>query len=395
MKKCAALAEDLAQRIRSVIGTQRGTEPLHAPEFNGRERDLVLDCIDTGWVSSVGSYVDIFETEVARRAGCSYGVAVVNGTAALEIALIVAEVNSNDEVLVPALTFVATANATRHVGAMPHFIDSSYDTMGICPVRLRSHLEKVAVVRDGETRNRETGRRIAAVVPMHVFGCPVDVDGLYEVISDWPMVLVEDAAESLGSRYRGRVCGSLGELAAISFNGNKIITTGGGGAVVTNNAELAKRAKHLSTTAKLAHKWEFRHDEIAYNYRMPNLNAALGVAQLEQLTERLNQKQRLFDNYAKAFHGLVGAQLFRAPNGSESNNWLVTIVLDQAKAKSRDAVLQVLNDKGIMARPVWSLMHRLPMYQSAPRADLSQAEDLEARLLNIPSSAYLGRQGAS
>ena len=390
MRKCAALAEDLAQRIRSVVGTENGIVPLHAPEFNGRERDLVLDCIDTGWVSSVGSYVDIFEAEVARRAGCSYGVAVVNGTAALQIALVVAGVNANDEVLMPALTFVATANATTHVGATPHFIDSSYETLGICPTRLRSHLEQVAVVREGETWNRQSGQRIAAVIPMHVFGCPVDIDGLYEVLADWPMVLVEDAAESLGSRYKGLFCGSLGELAAISFNGNKIITTGGGGAVVTNNAEFAKRAKHLSTTAKLAHKWEFIHDEIGYNYRMPNINAALGVAQLEQLTERLNRKQRLFDNYAKAFHGLTGAQLFSVPTDSQSNNWLVTVLLDRAYAKNRDTILKVLNDIGIMTRPVWRLMHRLPMYKSAPRADLTQAEDLEMRLLNIPSSAYLG-----
>ena len=390
MKKCAALAEDLTQRIRSVIGTENGLVPLHVPEFNGRERDLVLNCIDTGWVSSVGSYVDIFEAEVARRADCSYGVAVVNGTAALEIALVVAGVKGNDEVLVPALTFVATANATTHVGATPHFIDSSYETLGICPVRLRSHLEQVAVVREGETWNRRTGQRIAAVVPMHVFGCPVDIDGLYEVIADWPMVLVEDAAESLGSRYRERFCGSLGELAAISFNGNKIITTGGGGAVVTNNADFAQRAKHLSTTAKIAHKWEFIHDETGYNYRMPNLNAALGVAQFEQLDTRLAQKKSLFNAYKRSLDGLEGVQLFHAPSGSLTNNWLITLVLDPIFANQRDYLLQVLNGEGIMARPIWKLMHHLPMYAKHPRADLSQAEDLVTRVLNIPSSAYLG-----
>lgn len=390
MAKYVALAEDLAERIRSVIGAEQDIVPLHVPEFKGRERDLVLDCIDTGWVSSAGSYVDIFEAEVARRAGCSYGVAVVNGTAALQIALVVAGVNANDEVLVPALTFVATANAATHVGATPHFIDSSYDTLGICPARLRSHLEHLAFVREGETWNRQTGRRIAAVVPMHVFGCPVDIDGLYEVISDWPMVLVEDAAESLGSRYRGRDCGSLGELAAISFNGNKIITTGGGGAVVTNNAELAKRAKHLSTTAKLAHRWEFIHDAIGYNYRMPNLNAALGVAQFEQLDTRMAQKKSLFDAYERAFDGLEGVQLFHAPSDSITNNWLITLMLDPMFSNDRDYLLQVLNGEGIMTRPIWKLMHHLPMYEHHPRADLSQAEDLASRILNIPSSAYLG-----
>lgn len=389
-------AEDLVQRIRSVIGTEEAFVPLHVPEFDGRERELLLDCIDTGWVSSVGSYVDTFEAEVARLSGCAHGVVVVNGTAALQIALIVAGVQASDEVLVPALTFVATANATSHLGAVSHFVDSAYDTLGICPVRLRAHLEQTAEVRDGATWNRQTGRRIAAVVPMHVFGCPVDMDGLDAVVADWPMVVVEDAAESLGSRYKGRLCGSLGTVAAVSFNGNKIVTTGGGGAIVTNDEGLAKRSKHLTTTAKLPHKWAFLHDEVGYNYRMPNLNAALGVAQLEQLQTRLAQKQSLFHAYAEAFRGLNGVQLFTAPEGVVSNNWLVTLVLDPAHAQDREQLLQVLNDAGIMTRPIWTLMHRLPMYAQNPRADLSQAEDLEARVLNIPSSAYLGtREGAA
>ena len=390
------LAEDLVQRIRGVIGTDEGFVPLHVPEFHGRERELLIDCIDTGWVSSVGAYVDAFEAEVARLSGCAHGVVVANGTAALQIALIVAGVQAGDEVLMPALTFVATANATSHLGAVPHFVDSAYDTLGICPDRLRAHLEHVADVRDGQAINRQTGRRIAAVVPMHVFGCPVDMDGLDAVVADWPMVVVEDAAESLGSTYKGRPCGSLGTVAAVSFNGNKIVTTGGGGAIVTDDEALAKRAKHLTTTAKLPHKWAFLHDEVGYNYRMPNLNAALGVAQLEQLDTRLAQKRRLFDAYAEAFRGLNGVQLFYAPEGSVSNNWLVTLVLDPGHAQDRDNLLQVLNDAGVMTRPIWTLMHRLPMYQDAPRADLTQAEDLEARVLNIPSSAYLGvREGTA
>lgn len=298
--------------------------------------------------------------------------------------------------LVPALTFVATANATRHLGAEPHFVDSAYDTLGICPLRLRAHLEQVAEVRNGQTWNRHTKRRIAAVVPMHVFGCPADMDGLDAVVADWPMAVVEDAAESLGSTYKGRPCGSLGTVAAVSFNGNKIVTTGGGGAIVTDDAALAKRAKHLTTTAKLPHKWAFLHDEVGFNYRMPNLNAALGVAQLEQLDTRLAHKQALFYAYTQAFRGLQGVSLFHAPEGSVSNNWLVTLVLDPARAGDRDHLLTVLNDAGVMTRPIWTLMHRLPMYQDAPRADLTQAEDLEARVVNIPSSAYLGsREGTA
>lgn len=386
-------AEDLVRRIRRVIGTEDSFVPLHVPEFHGRERELLLDCIDTGWVSSVGPYVDTFERDVARLAGCRHGVVVANGTAALQIALIVAGVQAGDEVLVPALTFVATANAASHLGAVSHFVDSAYDTMGLCPLRLRAHLEQVAAVQDGQTWNKQTGRRIAAVVPMHVFGCPVDMDGLSAVTEDWPMAVVEDAAESLGSRYKGRPCGGLGTVGAVSFNGNKIVTTGGGGAVVTNDAALAKRAKHLTTTAKLPHRWAFLHDEVGYNYRMPNLNAALGVAQLEQLEIRLRQKQSLFEAYANAFRGLDGATLFTAPKESVSNNWLVTLVLEPGHAEARDHILEVLNDAGVMTRPIWTLMHRLPMYAGNPRADLAQAETLEARVLNIPSSAYLGTRG--
>lgn len=384
------LAEELLNRIRSVIGVGDDVLPLHIPEFDGRERELLIDCIDTGWVSSVGSYVDAFEVEVARLSGCSHGVAVVNGTAALQTALVVAGVKASDEVLMPALTFVATANAASYVGAVPHFVDSAYDTLGICPARLRSHLEVTAEVRDGETRNRLTGRRIAAIVPVHVFGCPVDMDGLDEVVSDWPMLVVEDAAESLGSSYKGRPCGSLGKLAALSFNGNKIVTTGGGGAIVTEDAVLAKRAKHLTTTAKVPHPWAFNHDEVGYNFRMPNLNAALGVAQLEQVGTRLALKRNLYNAYAEALQGLEGVNLFKAPEGSLANNWLVTLMLEPCHADERDQLLQVLNQAGVMTRPIWTLMHRLPMYADMPRADLLQAEDLEARVLNIPSSAYLG-----
>lgn len=392
MKKNNNLAADLVRGIRQVAGSQSDFVPLHVPEFYGRERELVLDCIDTGWVSSVGRYVDEFEEKVAGFVGCAHGVAVSNGTSALHIALMVAGVTSDDEVLVPTLTFVATANAVSYLGATPHFVDSAYDTLGVCPSSLRCHLRRIAEVRNGQTWNRKTGRRIAAIVPMHVFGCPIDMDGLNTLLEDWPMVVVEDAAESLGSRYKGRSCGSLGKVAAISFNGNKIITTGGGGAIVTNDLVLAKRAKHLSTTAKRAHKWDFVHDEIGYNYRMPNINAALGVAQLEQVGQRLKHKQMLFDKYSKAFRELVGATLFSPPPFSQSNHWLITLVLGSCYAEDQHKVLQTLNDAGIMARPVWTPMHLLPMYRSEPRADLAQAEDLALRIINIPSSAYLGVQ---
>lgn len=384
------LAEELVLRIRDVIGKEDALIPLHVPEFNGRERELLLDCIDTGWVSSVGTYVDALEKEVARLSGCAHAVVVNNGTAALQVALKVSGVGPEDEVMMPALTFVATANAASHIGAVPHFVDSAYDTMGVCPSRLRIHLEQVAEIRDGETWNVRTGRRIKAIVPMHVFGCPVDMNTLDLVVADWPMAVVEDAAESLGSIYQGNPCGSLGQIAAISFNGNKIITTGGGGAIVTNDFELAKLAKHLTTTAKLSHRWAFIHDEVGYNYRMPNINAALGVAQLEQLRDRLEQKKLLFKKYAIAFDRLDGVKMFSAPEGSISNNWLITLILNRDEAKQRNAILERLNSAKIMARPIWTLMHKLSMYEAHPRADLTQAIDLEARVFNIPSSAHLG-----
>lgn len=381
------LGHRLVARLRPMLAPGGEFVPLHIPEFLGRERELVLDCIDTGWVSSVGAHVDAFEARVAGVCGAAHGVAVANGTAALQVALQVAGVAPGDEVLMPALTFVATANAASHLGAMPHFVDSTRDTLGLCPARLARHLDKIAERRGDAVYNKGTGRRIAAVVPVHIFGCPVDMEALRAVVADWPMPIVEDAAEALGSTYRGQPCGSLGDIAALSFNGNKILTTGGGGAIVTNDAAMAARAKHLTTTAKVPHIWDFDHDEVGYNYRMPNLNAALGVAQLEQLDTRLEAKARLQARYAKALDGLPGVSLFSAPQGSVCNNWLVTVLLKDADA--RNTVLQTLNDAGLMARPIWRLMHRLPMYRDAPRADLAEAEDLEARVINLPSSAYL------
>lgn len=380
---------ELAARVRQVTGPSDALIPLHIPEFRGREWELVKDCLDTGWVSSVGSYVDRFETEVAAASGVRFGIAVVNGTTALHIALLLAGVQPGDEVILPALTFVATANAVSHAGAVPHLVDSSETTLGLDPWALERHLERIAVPGHDGPRNRETGRRIAGIVPMHAFGFPVDMAPLMDVAGRWNLPVIEDAAESLGSTYRGKPCGSFGLVAVLSFNGNKIITTGGGGAIVTDNEDLARRAKHLTTTAKVPHRWAFVHDEVGYNYRLPNLNAALGCAQFEQLPQRVAAKRRLADRYAERFVDFEGARIVRDAAGSESNYWLNTLLLDRSHADRRDAVLEVLNGSGLMARPVWALMHRLPMYASCPRADLSVAEDLEARAINLPSSAGL------
>mgnify|MGYP003113677048 CR=1 FL=1 len=384
------LLEGVLDRLGRVLGPADSFIPLHVPEFLGDEQALVADCIDTGWVSSVGRYVDEFERAVAAACGATYGVAVVNGTAALEVSMKVAGVLPGDEVLMPALTFVATANATHHLGAIPHFVDSAENTLGLDPIALAAHLRTIAITGPDGLVNRETGRRIACVVPMHAFGHPVDMVGLKAVADEFGLVIVEDAAESLGSSLNGRPLGSFGRVGAVSFNGNKIVTTGGGGAIVTDDEELARWAKHLTTTAKVSHPWAIEHDEPGYNYRLPNLNAALGVAQMAQLDERIEKKRRLAQRYIERFAGFEGGTMFAERQGARANYWLNTMVLaaDTTEA-ARNTLLEGLNAAGYMARPVWTLMHRLPFHADAPRAPLPVAEDLERRIINLPSSAML------
>lgn len=382
------LAADFVARVRSVVGTRPFT-PLHEPEFSGDEWLLVKDCIDSGWVSSVGKYVDRFEAEVAIRCGAAHGVAVVNGTAALHAALLALGVSRGDEVLVPAMTFVATANAVAHAGAIPHFIDSATDTLGIDPISLRAHLIRIANRSHGRTVNSETGRPITAIVPMHTFGHPVDMDAVMATAAEFEIPVIEDATESLGSLYKGRCTGGIARLGVISFNGNKIITTGGGGAVVTDDPDLARRLKHLTTTAKVPHRWAFNHDEVGYNYRLPNINAALGCAQIARLDSFLARKRRLAAAYDAKLNGVQGLSMFRQPWFAESNFWLNAVLLDKPDISMRDALLSAANEAGLMCRPVWTLMHRLPMYAENPRAPLPSAEAIEGRLINIPSSANL------
>lgn len=378
-------------RLREFTGG--GTDPvaLHEPLFAGEEWALVKECLDTGWVSYAGAFVDEFERRLAERCGTRHAVAVVNGTAALHMAAIVAGVEAGDEVLVPTLTFVATVNAVAHAGAVPHFVDSAADTLGIDPDALTDHLEAVAEMEDGKLINRRTRRRIAAIVPVHVFGHPVDMDGVSAVAARFGLPVIEDATEALGSLYRGKPCGSLGLLGTLSFNGNKIITTGGGGAILTDDADLARRAKHLATTAKLAHRWEFLHDEVGYNYRLPNLNAAVGCAQLDQLDGFLAAKRRLAERYLDAFDGFEGLSPVREPRLGESNYWLNAVRLQGSHVHLRDDVLAATNAAGLMCRPVWRPIHRLDMYEAAPRAPLPMAEAIEKELINVPSSAKLGR----
>jgi perosamine synthetase len=374
----------------AILQKDGGFVALHEPAFAGNEGLYVQECINTGWVSSVGKFVDRFEVELAQFTGSRHAVAVVNGTAALHVCLLLAGVEAGDEVIIPALTFVATANAVMYAGGIPHFVDSDERTLGLDPYKLGDYLQEIAEVRAGYCVNRRTGRRIRAVVPMHTFGHSVDLDPLIDVCERFGLILIEDAAESLGSLYKGRHTGSFGLLSAISFNGNKIMTTGGGGAILTNDPVLAKKAKHLTTTAKVPHAWSFWHDQLGYNYRMPNLNAALGCAQLEQMPDFLVRKRRLAGHYRATFANIEGLRYFEPPAFSESNYWLNALLLDDQVPQQRDAILQATNSQGLMTRPVWSLLHRLPMYEACPRMDLAASESLEMRLINIPSSVSLG-----
>ena len=321
------LVEEVVGAIRSVVGPK--PVALHEPSFQGNEWLYLKECLDSTYVSSVGKFVDRFEDELAKCTGAKYAISVVNGTAALQIALKLAGVQPGDEVLIPALTFVATANAVSYCDAIPHFADSEERTLGIDSSKLREYLEGNSSQHSGQCINNFTGCVIRALVPMHTFGHPSDIEGLLSIARDFNLVLVEDAAESLGSFYNGQHTGTFGLFGALSFNGNKTITTGGGGAILTNSESLARHAKHLTTTAKLPHAWEFRHDEIGYNYRMPNINAALGCAQLEQLPAKLAAKRELFSRYHAAFAGIKGVTLFKEPQNCQSNYWLQTLLLDE------------------------------------------------------------------
>ncbi len=382
------LPQDIVRAIKSVVGD--GPLALHEPRFNGNEWVYLKECLDSTFVSSVGKFVDRFEDDLANFTGAKSAVAVVNGTAALHVALRLAGVEAGDEVLLPALTFIATANAVAYCQATPHFVDSAERSLGMDSVSLREYLSTFTEICNGHCVNRKTGRIIRAMVPMHTFGHPVDISALLAIAHDFHLQLIEDAAESLGSTVGGQHTGTFGLMGTLSFNGNKTITAGGGGAILTNDVELGKRAKHITTTAKLPHRWNFVHDEVGFNYRLPNLNAALGCAQLEQLPGFLRDKRCLFGQYQAAFANVAGVHLVAEPTGSSSNYWLQTLLLDAAHAGQRDAVLAATNDSGLMTRPIWALMNRLPMYANSPSAPLPVAESLEQRVINIPSSSGLG-----
>jgi aminotransferase in exopolysaccharide biosynthesis len=362
--------------------------PLHEPRFIGNEKKYVTDTIDSTFVSSVGAYVDLFEEMIAGISQTKRGVAVVNGTAALQVALRLSGVSEGDEVLTQALTFVATANAIAYNGADPVFIDVDHDTMGLSPQAVKTFLEAYGELREGDCYNKKTGKRISACVPMHTFGFPVHLKELLEVCKKWNIPIVEDAAESLGSQYHGKPTGSFGNFGIFSFNGNKIVTAGGGGAIVTNDIKAGDTAKHLTTTAKKAHKYEYIHDELGYNYRMPNLNAALICAQLEHLDTFIEIKRSLAQEYAEFFES-SGIKFRTEMPDTKANYWLMCVELDNRAG--RDEFLERTNEEKIMSRPIWQLMYRLPMYNHCFRDDQKNAEYLEDRIVNIPSSVNVNK----
>lgn len=379
--------DGIISAIRQAIPHARLPAQLHEPRFAGREKEYLQRCIDSGWVSSGGPFVEEFENKLAALSGTKFAVATMSGTAALHAALHIIGVAPGDEVIMPALTFVATANAVTYCGAVPHFVDMELATLGLDPQKLKTHLEHVSTRKEGKLVNRDTGRPMKAVVPVHVFGHPVDMDALNDVCRLFDLPVVEDATESLGSLYKGKPCGGLGLLGVLSFNGNKIVTTGGGGAIVTDDELLARRAKHLTTTAKQPHPWAFVHDEIGWNYRLPNLNAALGLAQLEELNGFVESKRALAGRYAAAFAGVDGVSFVREPAGTRSNYWLNAILLEDDSSASRDAVLQASHKAGFLTRPAWTPMHQLAIFAHCPRSELSVTESLARRLVNLPSSA--------
>ena len=377
--------DDVINFIQETYKT-KGIIPLHEPRFLGNEKKYLNECIDSTFVSSVGKFVDKFEEDIANYIGVKYAVATSNGTSALHIALLISGVESDDEVITQPLTFVATCNAISYCGAQPVFVDVDKDTMGLSPTALGFFLENNTTVKNQQCINNKTGKVIKACVPMHTFGRPCRIDEIKEICDKHYVFLIEDAAESVGSTYKGRHTGTFGQVGVMSFNGNKIITAGGGGCIITNNKLLAKKAKHLTTTAKVPHKWDFNHDMVGYNYRMPNLNAALLVAQLENLDSFIHKKRKLAHMYEDFFKN-SNYTFVKELEESESNYWLNSIMLKDKQ--QRDLFLNETNSAGVMTRPVWALMNRLPMFKDAQQGDLTNAEWLEQRVVNIPSSVVI------
>ena len=379
---------NINQAIRSVVGNKKKYVPLHEPVFRNDEFAYVNDCLKTTMVSTSGKYVDEFEKKIKQFTKAKYAIAVTSGTTGLHLSLKLLNVDYRSEVLVPALTFVATANAVAHCGATAHFIDIDNETFGIDIIKLRKYLKSQTIIRNNQCVNIKTNRIIKAIIPVHVFGHMTDMDKLKSLSNEFKLKIVEDATEALGSYYNNKHAGTFGTFGVLSFNGNKIITTGGGGMILTNDKRLAKKTKHLSTTAKKNHKWKYIHDEIGYNYRLPNINAALGIPQINRISQILKNKKKLFLRYKKAFLKIPNVKIKDQPKNSQSNYWLNTICLDKKIFNLRDKILDNLNKSGIFARPAWELLSNLKPYRNNPKMDLNSKAIVKS-IINIPSSYNL------
>jgi perosamine synthetase len=373
---------DFVDFVREIYDT-KNTIPLHEPRFIGNEKKYLNLCIDTTFVSTMGKFVDEFENKIAKYSGTKYAVSTCNGTAALHISLLIAGVKQNSEVITQPITFVATCNAISYCGAKPLFIDVDTDTMGLSPSALRFFLENNTTIKNKQCINKKTSKVIKACIPMHTYGHPCRIDEIKKICDEYFIFLIEDGAESVGSFYKNKHTGTFGQLGTMSFNGNKIITAGGGGCIITNDKELAKKAKHLTTTAKVYHKWDFNHDMVGYNYRMPNLNAALLVAQLEKLNNFISNKRRLANKY-EIFFKKSDYKFFKELKISRANYWLNSVILKNKM--QRDQFLKETNSKGVITRPIWTLMNKLPMFEDSQSDGLKNAHWLEERIVNIPSS---------
>ncbi|ABX09172.1 LegC family aminotransferase [Prochlorococcus marinus] len=394
------IADEILDSIKKVTGVPSDSTfiGLHEPLFKETNAyKYVKESLDSGWVSSSGEWVERFENAIKNYTNSNHCIAVNNGTVALRLALHLAGVKPGEEVILPPLSFVATANAISHLGGVPHFVDIERENLGLCPVALRVRLNNICEEKNGSLINKETGRKIAAVVPVHVFGTPAKILSLKKVCDDFNLPMIEDAAEALGSfkkiEHQWLHCGLIGEIGILSFNGNKIITTGGGGALLTNNAELAVKARHLSTTAKLKHKWDFNHDEVGWNDRLPGINAAIGVAQLEELSSRIEMKRVLFQKYLKELGSLENTQILKEPHNCKSNHWLITLRLCMKDTieinQVRNELLTKSHELGIQLRPSWKPIHMLPMYRDMPKGELINIENEFNRLINLPSSPQI------
>ncbi len=359
---------------------------LHEPFFFGKEKKYLKHCIDTTFVSSKGKYVKKFEAALSKYINAKNIILLNSGTSALHIALLLMGVKSGDEVILPSMTFVATANAVKYCNANPHFVDSEEESLGIDPFALNNWLNKIVIKKGNFSYNKTTNKRISAIVPMHTFGHPCKMDELKKISKKFNMRIIEDSAEALGSFYKGKHAGTIGDIGTLSFNGNKTITTGAGGAIITNNDRVAFQVRHIISTAKQNHPYEYIHDKIGYNYRMPNLNASIGLAQFENINKIINSKRKLYQKYNKLFSNIDEIDLFKEPRYCKSNYWLQTIILRKQNMKLRDDILQLTNKKNIMTRPVWKLLHKLKPFKNCPKSPLPKALSLEKRIINIPSS---------